>query len=250
MKNPKQWRYTRQQAGRLVKECRYQRPRSREDDPAALRKEKRAVQEKIRNCCFRKNPTDRAELMVALMGARSAHWVLTYDEDHLPLRYAQVQEDVRRFIRGLRRRLGRAFDYLYCIEGKHGDHRYHVHILLRKRDVPDSLVTLCWPGGGVKEGAPVLLPGKPRDGFYRLARYFTKEARDGMSLPLGSRLWVASRSLRDQLPPPERGKADSGEIIVPEGATGVLPYSVTVEGGQYHYASWIEPEPRARATYT
>lgn len=208
------------------------------------------MQARIRNCCFRKTATDRAELMIALMGTGSTHWVLTYDEAHLPLRYAQVQEDLRRFIRGMRRRLGRAFDYVYCIEGRHGDHRFHVHILLRDRDAGAQLVGLCWPGGSVATGAPVLLPGKPKDGFFRLARYFTKEARDGTALPLYSRMWVASRSLREQLPPPERGKAGSWEMEAPEGAAGVLRYSVSVEGGQYHYLSYIEPAPRAGARAT
>ena len=70
-----------------------------------------------------------------------------------------------------------------------GNHRYHIHLVLRDEDFSPAEVRFLWPGGSVDD-EPLLLG--PRDNYRRTARYFCKERTDGVVLPIGARTWVAS----------------------------------------------------------
>ena len=61
-------------------------------------------------------------------------------------------QDVRRAWRSFLYRLkkwkkGAPFDYVYLIEGRHGDHRYHIHLVLRDSDF-SPLLSIHFSGGG------------------------------------------------------------------------------------------------------
>ena len=78
----------------------------------------------------------------------------------------------------LQRWHGGPFDWIGCIEGKHGDHRLHVHLVLRDEDFSPAEVRHLWTAGKVDD-EPVLL----REGGYRrLAQYFNKERPDGFEM--------------------------------------------------------------------
>lgn len=241
----------RQRAGPLVKECRALRPRFKKPETAEDEKKKNRLRRE-QNGTFERKQVDRLELMLALMGRNGWHYTLTFDSEHLPGDFRGVRRELQSFFRRCKRwRESRgesaAFDYIYCIEGLHGDRRYHVHLILDYYQIGPSEVEYLWRRGMVNPGdepGPVLLK---HGGFRRMAEYLNKERTDGFVIPIGRHPWSASKSLRDKLPKPEKWTDDSGVIDVPDDAVWVSRGSTENDFGAYYYASWIES--RARTTY-
>ena len=182
---------------------------------------------------------DRLELRLALFGFEGCSYTLTFDREHEPQTFQEVRQVWRRFLYRLKRwKKGNPFDYVYLIEGRHGDHRYHVHLVLRYSDFSPAEVRYLWRFGENAEDAPLLLG--PKDTYRRTARYFNKEATDGITIPISARTWVCSRSLLQKLPPVERWRDVSGEIPIPEGVRCSGDYNTSNEFGAYRYAWYIE----------
>ena len=175
-----EWICVRQRAGPLVKECRALRPRLlRTDSPEDRRDKNEIVRSKHTAVC--RTQVDRLELRLAAFGFHGSHYTLTCDDFHLPDRY----DGMRKMFRAARLRMqrwhGGPFDWIGCIEGKHGDHRLHVHLVLRDEDFSPAEVRHLWTAGEVDD-EPVLLK---EGGYRRLAKYFNKERPDGFVIPLG-----------------------------------------------------------------
>lgn len=230
------WICVRQRAGPLVKEVRYQRPTLSKGDLPSVRREKNEILRHIRDSSFRRTPVDRLELMLALFGHSGQVYCLTFEDQFLPPDFKSVRRVWRNFLNTMRRYRERPFDYVYVIEGKHGDHRYHIHLVLRGQDFTPAEVRYLWPGGHV-DHEPLLL-GKD-DTYRRTARYFTKERTDGVVLPIGSRTWVASRSLYDQLPPLEKKMVQSGKIHLPSNCRKLKQEAKANPFGEFRYASYM-----------
>lgn len=228
----KEWHCERQRAGKLVKECKALRPRLSKKDDFYTRAEKNKVLASPLRSSVRREPKDRVELMLALMGERATHYGLTYWEPFLPKDYEEARRRLDAFLRRLRRYHKGCFDYVYAIEGKHGNHRYHLHIVLRDDDFTPSEVAYLWGYGGM-EAVPLLLDEK--DVFWRTAKYFVKERTDGVVFPLDAKLWGCSTGLRGKLPKLEVWKAKSGKIWIPKGAVVREDVLVRNAFGQYHY---------------
>lgn len=230
------WISVRQRAGPLVKEVRYQRPTLSKGDLPSVRREKNEILRHIRDSSFRRTPVDRLELMLALFGHSGQVYCLTFEDQFLPSDFKGVRRVWRNFLNTMRRYRGRPFDYVYVIEGKHGDHRYHIHMVLHGQDFTPAEVRYLWPGGHV-DHEPLLL--SPQDDFRRTAKYFTKERTDGVVLPIGSRTWVASRGLYQQLPPIQKTTTKSGQIRIPSNCRRLRQETKSNPFGQYHYASYL-----------
>lgn len=225
----------RQRAGPLVKECRAMRPRLSKEDDGLVRAEKAEIL-RPRLSAVSRRPADRLEIRLALFGYDGVFYTLTYG-DYLPENFPGVRRDLRNFFgRARRYRKGEPFDWAYCIEGKHGDHRWHIHLILREADFPAPEVSRLW-GHGFVHGEPLL---RKDGGYWRIASYLNKERRGGI-LPVGGHPWSVSRSLLRQLPPPERWRDSCGDIAVPENPYWRGP-RLTIENrfGVYRYASWIK----------
>jgi hypothetical protein len=182
---------------------------------------------------------DRLERLLALYGDEGSEYTLTFGSDQLPVSF----KDVRKAWRSFKRRLqlwnpAWSSDYVYLIEGRHGDHRYHIHLVLRDSDFSPTEVRHLWRFGEDVDDEP-LLRG-PFDTYRRTAKYFNKEATDGVVVPIGSRTWVASQSLRRKLPPLEQFRSDKGTIQIPEGVRVSGTSTVSNSFGEYHYAWWIK----------
>lgn len=246
------WYCCRQRAGNLVKECRTLRPRVRRDDASDVARDKRELARKIRTAVNR-SAVDQIELRLAAIGWDATQYVLTFDDAHLPRNYDGVQKAQRSFIKAVRRwrrRCGKPpdFDWLAVIEGRHGDHRWHIHFVADYYELCPAEVVLLWQGGLSPEtgketgecGTPVLLDKR---GFRRLAEYFHKEAR-----PLGKRAYSCSRSLDAKIKPPRRWRADCGDITPPRRAVcvsyvrGKQPEAWSNPWGSYKKLSWIVPD--------
>lgn len=232
----RQWRCARQQAGHLVKEFREKRPWH---SASATREEleEMAVIEKARRTVTNRKSVDRVELLLALFGWTGSHHTLTYDNEHLPPTYADVQRSCKAFIKRARRHLNeRPFDYIYCIEGRHGDHRYHIHVVLSDEDFSSDDVKALWRNGNIVS-EPAL---KGKEGYRPLAKYFVKERTDGIIIPINRHPWVASQTLYKRLPPAEIWYTDNGRIDIPDNI--LFPAHKTYNEnayGAFNYASYI-----------
>lgn len=232
------WYCTRQRAGPLVKECRALRPPL---GPSGTRQDA-ADKRQLRtggHSAVSRSQVDRLELRTALFGFEGTHYTQTYDFSHLPKDY----DGVRRYFRAYRARLlrwrhGEPFDWIGCIEGRHGDHRYHIHMILRDSQFSPAEVRYLWRGGEVDD-EPVL---RKEGGYRRLAEYFNKERPDGFKIPLGKHPWSCNLSLSRSLEPPEIWLDTSGVIDIPDDVLWARRGQAVNDFGAYYYASYILPK--------
>lgn len=231
------WYCTRQRAGPLVKECRALRPRLSPNDSAYERTEKNKILRPPRDSSVCRTRVDRLELRLALFGYTGSFYTLTFNDDHLPASFHETENVWRSFLRKLKLWLGRPFDYSYVIEGKHGDHRYHLHLVLRDEDFSPAEIQYLWGRGWVDDEP--LLRG-PGDSFRRTAKYMLKESTDGVTIPIGKRVCRWSQSLNQALPKPECSEVKSGVIRVPKDAMSRGQYRTDNAFGAYRYAWYIK----------
>ena len=239
------WYCCRQRAGSLVKECRALRPRFGPEDTDEDHREKAALKRRQAGTFDRKQ-VDKLELRLALMGFKSSMHTLTFDDAHLPQNFQGVRGALQAFFRRSQRwraGLGKApaIDYIYAIEGLHGQRRYHIHLVTRDEELSPVEVAYLWRNG-IVDNEPVLMGS---GGFRRLAEYLNKEGTDGHVIPIGRHPWSCSRALTQRLPEPEKWKDDSGVIDVPSDAVWVRRGSTENGFGAFYYASWIERPSRA-----
>lgn len=233
------WYCVRQRAGPLVKECRALRPRLSARDSPFERAEKNKILRPPRDSAVCRTRTDRLELRLALFGHNGSFYTLTFKDEFLPASFKEVEAVWRAFLRKLQKWKGRSFDYVYTIEGKHGDHRYHIHLVVSDDDFAPAELQYLWGRGWVDDEP--LLRG-PGDSFRRTAKYMTKEATDGVVIPINKRVCRWSRSLNQALPAPERFEARSGTIRISKDAISRGQYETTNAFGAYRYAWHIKPE--------
>lgn len=232
------WYCTRQRAGPLVKECRAIRPRLSVADSPDDRRDKRQIVNSPHSAVCR-TQADRLELRLALYGFEGSHYTLTFDDANLPRDFAGVRKAFRAFAGRIKRwQKGQPFDYIYCIEGLHGDHRYHIHTVFRDSDFSPAEIRYLWKYGEVDD-EPVL---RKEGGYRRLAVYFNKERTDGYWIPIGRHPWSCSRSLSQAIPPPERWMDDSGVIEIPDDVIWARRGDGNNDFGSYYYGSYILPK--------
>lgn len=231
------WTCVRQRAGPLVKECRSVRPRLSPDDTPYDRTEKNRILRPPGDSSVCRSRVDRLELRLALFGREGMAYTLTFDEEHVPEKFTEVRACWKHFLYELHK-LQSHFDYAYLIEGRHGDHRYHIHMILRETDFDPVQIRAVWPYGKVQDVEPLLK--HPKDTYRRTARYWNKEQTDGVVIPMSRRQWVVSSSLSRQLPPTEYFRSDCGWIPIPQGSAISGTYSTSNEFGQYRYAWYIK----------
>lgn len=93
----------RQRAGNLVKEYRGTLPpRYAPSDTDEDRRAKADLKAQ-RRTVLNRDSTDRLELMIALMGKYATHYILEFDDEHLPERFADVRKALRAFLRRVER---------------------------------------------------------------------------------------------------------------------------------------------------
>lgn len=235
MADDKLWYCVRQRAGPLVKECRALRPRLSQHDSFEVRRGKNEII-RYQHSAVCRTRIDRLELRLALFGFEGSHHTLTFDDEHLPRNFAGVRATLRAFMARSARFIERPFDYIYCIEGLHGDHRYHIHAVFRDRDLPPAVVRFLWKAGEAWD-EPVLMK---EGGYRRLAEYFNKERTDGVWIPIGRHPWSCSRSLSRQLAPPERWRDESGCIEIPDDVVWARRGNCQNDFGAYYYGSYIQ----------
>lgn len=236
------WICVRQRAGPLVKECRSLRPRLSKNDTPWERQQKNQILLPKGDSSVCRSRVDRLELRLALFGFEGSFYTMTFDDEHLPAKFQDVRKVWRSFLRKMDIwNPDWTRDYIYLIEGRHGDRRLHVHLVVRDSDFAPAEIRYLWGNGNVYD-KPVLL--SQYDSYRRLARYMNKEATDGVTIPIGARTWVCSKNLLAKLPEPECFRAKSGVIRIPKEAQARGVYQTQNEFGAYRYAWYIQKKQR------
>lgn len=220
-------------AGPLVMEAVY--PASSVRDGPRVRQGKRALSSQAKQRMNYIYAWQRLKLLIAAnFGPRDIFATLTYSDERLPPGRQEVMRDVRAFTKAFRKaRKGVEFRYIYVIEHKHDEGRWHVHILINASGDDYDLIRRVWGRGNV-EFRKIRVDLKKN--YETLARYFCKEKRDRP----GQRLWSGSRNLRkperdsfrveedEPLRPPSKRKA-----LLMVADKSVTPY------GKYQYIEYV-----------
>ena len=223
-------------AGPLVKELRMIRPRASPGDTP----EDRRAKEFLKKCCsLNRDATDRLELRLALMGWDAMHYCLTFNDGNLPDSYDGVLREFKNFMaRCQRYRASQgkpgSFGYVRCIEGLHGNHRFHIHFVCSESDFGEADMLRLWRRGHVFTERVL----KDYKAYRRLARYFRKEKQDGDKLPLDKQPLSWSKSLI--LPAAVCSTVKSGRVRAPKNAIVVQqPLGITNSFGAYAYIKYL-----------
>lgn len=214
-------------------------------DPEHVRAAKSKATTQARKALNLKSAYRKLEMLLACnFTSQDLHLILTYDDLYLPSKRINAVKNVRKFLkqlRKLRKARGLELKYIYVTEGKHGDKRFHHHIIINatKRDIED--IRALWQYGSID----IEYIGD-RD-YVDLAKYITKESIDGK--PVGAQMWTGSRNL--EKPEVTTSWIDSDETLVPPVGCHIHIYnneSIYNEFGGYSYLKYRILEPRKRKT--
>ena len=203
-------------AGRLVKTVVYTVPQPR--DSEHVRAEKSKVTSAAQRALNFRTAQGRLEMLLAAnFGPEDLFCTLTYRDEDLPGSHAVAKARVREFLklfRNQRKRKDAVLKYVYVTEGKHGDKRYHHHLVINADSAAD-LETICslWRYGDVVDVERIA-----DRAYIDVARYITKENAEDK--PVGAQMWTRSRNLVK--PTVESTFIDDNETIQPESGAFVL----------------------------
>lgn len=188
-----------------------------------------------------KQSARKLELLIAANFAPGDLTVtLTYDDAHLPADRRAASRRLRTYLGHLRdwcKARGKPLRYIYVTEGAHGDKRLHHHLVLSGVEDCDVIHSL-WANGYVES--------KPLDPsqFADLARYLTKEPRDGIPQN-GKRCWTPSLNLTRPKTSSEIVDDDM-TLVPPPGAVVLESDQMRNEFGEFVYLKYLLPEPPVR----
>lgn len=221
-------------AGPLVVETVYPAPNPR--DSAGVRAGKKALSSEAQQRMNLKYAYQKLELEIAAnFGVGDLYATFTYDDDHLPSSRKEANNRVSLFMRRLRaarKVAGQELRYIYVTEHKHGDGRWHHHILINATGDDFKQIRELWGQGGIE----FIKLRIDRDKNYEtLARYLCKEQRD----KVGLRLWSGSRNLHK--PERECFRVPNDTPLIPPENAMVLTDSgdVRTAYGHFRYIKYL-----------
>lgn len=227
-------------AGLLVKAVIYTPPQPRDSEyTRAAKSRMTTAARRAMNVHTAQNKLEM--LLAANFGPADLFCTLTYRDGSLPQKLAEAKKRIQAFIRVFRfqrRRKGQGLKYVYVTEGRHGDKRYHHHIVINAAGPDDlELVRSLWQHGDVVDVERVA--GYE---FIEVARYITKEAAEDR--PNGAQMWTRSRNL--ELPKIDSCFVPDDETIQPPPGAHVLEREEKQnEYGGFRYLKYRLPaEPR------
>lgn len=220
-------------AGPLVIETVYPAPNPR--DSVGVRAGKKALSSEAQQRMNLKYAYQKLELEIAAnFGLGDLYATFTYDDAHLPGSRKEANDRIKAFwrcLRAERKSRGDELRYLYVTEHKHGDGRWHHHVLINATGEDFVRIRELWGQGGIE----FIKLRIDRDKNYEtLARYLCKEQRD----KVGQRLWSGSRNLRK--PEKECFRVPNDTPLTPPD-TGVLfdTGDIRTEYGHYRYIKYL-----------
>lgn len=178
-------------AGPLVVEAVYPAPHPR--DGRAVRQGKKALSSQAQQLLNLKYAYQKLELQIAAnFGPKDIFATLTYDDERLPPNRQEAIKRIKAFWKRLRKERqneDQDLRYIYVTEHKHGEGRFHHHILINATGEDYEQIRKQWGQGDVEFRS--IRVDKEKH-YETLARYLCKEQRD----KVGLRLWSGSRNLR------------------------------------------------------
>lgn len=181
-------------AGPLVVEALYSRC-SRHDSPT-VRAAKRKASSEAQQWMNRIYSYQKLELMLAAnFPTPGSALVLTmgYDDAHLPPDRKTAAARLKRFRTQLaaeRKARGQRLVMFWNIENKHGEGRYHHHVVINATGDDLELVRRLWDQGDNIEARPLRVDKEKN--YETLARYLAKEGPE----KLGCRSWSCTRNAK------------------------------------------------------
>lgn len=222
-------------AGPLVVETVYPAPNPR--DSVGVRQGKKALSSQAQQRMNLKYAWQKLELLIAAnFGIKDLWCTFTYDDEHLPSSRKEANAQMKAFFRKLRearKGKGQELRYIYVTEHKHGEGRWHHHVLINSTGDDFAVIRELWKQGLVDFKTIRI----NRDLNYEtLARYMCKEQRD----KIGLRLWSGSRNLNK----PEREcwrVSDDTPSAPPKSSPLVFADTgdVTTAYGHYRYVKYL-----------
>ena len=226
-------------AGSLVYAVISTPPMPRDSEHVRVAKSKATSQ--ARKALNLKSAYRRLEMLLACnFTSQDLHLILTYNDKYLPNERNNAVKNVRKFLkklRKLRKSRGLELKYVYVTEGKHGDKRFHHHIIINstKRDIDD--IKALWKYGSVD----IEYIGERE--YSDLAKYITKESVDGK--PVNAQMWTPSKNLKK--PEVTVSWVDENEtLIAPVGCYVYESESSYNEFGGYSYIKYRILKPKNR----
>lgn len=218
-------------AGPLVQVAVYPAPLPR--DGPRVREGKHALSSRAQQLMNQKYAWQKLKLLMAAnFSPKDIYATLTYSDVNLPPNRERVLRDVESFTKALRaKRKQRALElkYIDSVEHKHGEGRWHIHILINSTGEDYELIRQLWRRGGV-EFRKIRVDREKN--FETLAKYFCKEPRDKP----GQCRWSSSRNLKkpvktleyvsncEVLRPPPKGRTAYQWLERKESAYGCFYY--------------------------
>lgn len=181
-------------AGQIVKTILYTAPEPRDGERA--RAEKSRMTTAAQKAMNDKTARGRLEMLLAAnFTGQDLFLTLTYRDADLPEKRAGAVQNVRRFLREMRRyrqARGQELKYVYTTEEKHGESRLHHHLVINATGRDIEIIRSLWPYGDLIDMEYV----GERD-YETLALYMTKESVEGR--PVGAQMWTRSRNLSEPI---------------------------------------------------
>lgn len=210
-------------------------------DPDYVRAEKSRAMSAARARMNLKQSCQKLELLLAANFGKSDYYItLTYDDAHLPSSRPAAKKILKTFlnrVRKHRKARDQELKYIYITEGLHGAKRVHHHIVVNGYNDIDDIISL-WSYGNTKH-----MYIDPRQ-FGDLARYLTKEPRDGIPQN-GKRCWTPSLNLNKPVAQSEV-VADDLDLVPPPGAIILEHVENHTEFGSFSYYKYFIPKPTSR----
>lgn len=221
-------------AGPLVVETVYPAPNPR--DSIGVRQGKKRLSSEAQQRMNLKYAYQKLELEIAAnFGVNDLYATFTYDDEHLPANRKEANAKMAAFwkrLRAARKANEQELRYIYVTEHKHGDGRWHHHVLINATGDDFAQIRELWGQGGI-EFIKIRID---RDKNYEtLARYLCKELRD----KVGQRLWSGSRNLHK--PEKECFRVPNDTPLTPPSNATVLDDTgdVTTAYGHFRYIKYL-----------
>lgn len=234
------------QAGPLVVEAIY--PRASRADTSKVRAAKQKASSEAQQRMNQIYSYQKLELMLAAnFEPGDLVITLTSDDGHLPRDRKQAAAQLKYFRGQLARLRGRKRQELRMIwstEHKHGDGRWHHHIVINSTGEDYDAIRQLWIYGDNVEIEPLRVDAQKN--YASLARYMAKEQRE----KLGLRSWSYTRNCRKPEVETFAVEADT-QLHAPKGSTVLEEHSERTEFASYKVIKYLAPgwerRPRAKA---
>lgn len=212
-------------------------------DGVKARSEKKRASTAARKAMNDKAARRKLEMVLASNFSRKDLFVtLTYDDAHLPCSLKEAKKKLRRFLdmlRDNRKKHHRACPYVYVTEHKHGEGRYHHHLVIgsngSRADIEE--IASLWTNGTIIDSKHI----DERD-FAALALYMTKESAEDR--PVGAQMWTGSKGLKRPVESVVFVSDDTGISPPPRVVVLEREEKTVGEYGWYSYIKYFVPIER------